>query len=688
MSREKKRGTSGNAKAYITRAKALRKLQLSLPEFRRLCILKGIYPRDPKKKTDGSDKTYYLRKDIDFLAHERLIAVMRAQAAHKKKVVKATAKKRRDVLRALARSAPKARLDHIVLERYPHFSDALRELDDPLCTVALFANLPANHKLGIAPSKVAICRRLLREFHHFIADTGTLRKVFVSIKGYYFQAVVQGHELTWITPHRFSQMLPQDVDYSVMLTFLDLYRCILSFVNFKLYTSRNLAYPPKFSREALRNGLELGALESIPLDDTSAMLMSTSERSSSLNKQQVVSDDKISAVAAAAATMVAREDESDDEGVANEDTAPQSTENVEVGDNAVEDKEDEDPRLSVFKGKSIVIGRETPYIELEFVLRAAGAALATREDDLPSDTPDRAVGYTHWIIDRPAVLGRQNMSIDYVQPQYVFDSINTGVLLPPSLYRPGAKLPPHLSPFVEDDVDGGYRPWYKDILDRIKAGDESVVAEAAAVVYAHGQKEDAVFAGKQAKVGTGKEESGGQHKADPKASESGTRSRKRKGRGRHSDKSTEKVVESDTDGATVPGSSDKTQNESSAVESSEDMQNSRNAAEERRRGTDALHPDEENKDVEGSHDTKGESDADDDEDDIVQAEQVKVEQEEKEGNELAKMMMSRKKMRKYQHFMREEKAKQERKAKLTAKRRALENASKHPNARSKRVKRR
>lgn len=34
-------GTSGNAKNYITRSQAVRKLQVSLPDFRRLCIFKG-----------------------------------------------------------------------------------------------------------------------------------------------------------------------------------------------------------------------------------------------------------------------------------------------------------------------------------------------------------------------------------------------------------------------------------------------------------------------------------------------------------------------------------------------------------------------------------------------------------------------------------------------------------------------
>lgn len=40
------------------------------------------------------------------------------------------------------------------------------------------------------------------------------------------------------------QVLPTDVDYRVMLTFLEFYQTLLQFVNFKLYNMLGVRYPP------------------------------------------------------------------------------------------------------------------------------------------------------------------------------------------------------------------------------------------------------------------------------------------------------------------------------------------------------------------------------------------------------------------------------------------------------------
>ncbi|CAL9110137.1 unnamed protein product [Musa acuminata var. zebrina] len=234
----------GNAAKYITRTKAVHYLQVSLSTFRKLCILKGIFPREPKKKVEGNHKTYYHMKDILFLAHEPLLEKFRDIRAHKKKVKKAMARKNRELADRLLNREPTYKLDRLILERYPTFVDALRDLDDCLTMVHLFAALPAVEGERIQVERIHNCRRLSHEWQAYISRTHSLRKTFISVKGIYYQAEVEGQKITWLTPHALQQVLTDDVDFNVMLTFSEFYVALLGFVNFKLYHSINVKYPP------------------------------------------------------------------------------------------------------------------------------------------------------------------------------------------------------------------------------------------------------------------------------------------------------------------------------------------------------------------------------------------------------------------------------------------------------------
>jgi len=156
---KKKRGKEGNAVLYATRNQALQRLQLRLPEFRRLCILKGVHPREPRKKVSGQNKTYYHVKDIAFLAHEPLLLKFREARAHSRKVRRAKAKGQSEAAARLVAAAPSYRLDSLVRERYPSLGDALRDLADPLTLLHLFAVLPAERQRGIPVERVHAARR-------------------------------------------------------------------------------------------------------------------------------------------------------------------------------------------------------------------------------------------------------------------------------------------------------------------------------------------------------------------------------------------------------------------------------------------------------------------------------------------------------------------------------------------------
>ena len=87
--------------------------------------------------------------------------------------------------------------------RYPTFIDALRDIDDALCMTFLFASLPSNARLPV--SLVENCSRLSAEWQLYVMHSRSLRKVFLTIKGVYYQAEVMGQTITWLVPYQFTQ---------------------------------------------------------------------------------------------------------------------------------------------------------------------------------------------------------------------------------------------------------------------------------------------------------------------------------------------------------------------------------------------------------------------------------------------------------------------------------------------------
>ncbi|XP_033089144.1 pescadillo homolog isoform X2 [Trachypithecus francoisi] len=445
---EKKKYERGSATNYITRNKARKKLQLSLADFRRLCILKGIYPHEPKHKkkvNKGSTaaRTFYLIKDIRFLLHEPIVNKFREYKVFVRKLRKAYGKSEWNTVERLKDNKPNYKLDHIIKERYPTFIDALRDLDDALSMCFLFSTFPRTGKCHV--QTIQLCRRLTVEFMHYIIAARALRKVFLSIKGIYYQAEVLGQPIVWITPYAFSHDHPTDVDYRVMATFTEFYTTLLGFVNFRLYQLLNLHYPPKLEGQAQA---EAKASEgTYALDSESSM-------------------EKLAALSASLARVVVPATEEE----AEVDEFPTDGMSAQEEDRRKE-LEAQEKHKKLFEGLKFFLNREVPREALAFIIRSFGGEVSWDKSlciGATYDVTDSRI--THQIVDRPgqqtSVIGRC-----YVQPQWVFDSVNARLLLPVAEYFPGVQLPPHLSPFVTER-EGDYVPPEKLKLLALQRGED------------------------------------------------------------------------------------------------------------------------------------------------------------------------------------------------------------------------
>jgi pescadillo protein len=124
-----------------------------------------------------------------YLAHEPLLVKYREFKSFMKKVKRSISRGEVKDARRREQTKPRYTLDHIIKERYPTFQDALADLEDALCMVHLFSMLPSESQT-IRQSVTAQCLKLCREWQNYVCESRSLRKVFVSIKGIYYQAEV------------------------------------------------------------------------------------------------------------------------------------------------------------------------------------------------------------------------------------------------------------------------------------------------------------------------------------------------------------------------------------------------------------------------------------------------------------------------------------------------------------------
>ncbi|ORY24984.1 Pescadillo N-terminus-domain-containing protein [Naematelia encephala] len=511
MAKIKRRGESGAAKNYTTRNQALKKLQISLSDFRRLCILKGIYPREPlnkKKANKGSSApaSFYYQKDIQYLLHEPLLVKFREHKAFAKKLARAVGRGEWGLAKNLEDAKPVARLDHLVKERYPTFTLALQDLQDPLNLVHLFSTLPTNPIPGktLVPSAViAECSRLISEWKVWAIRTHSLRRMFLGVKGVYYECAVPGQggetvPVRWLEGYEFQQHVPPDVDFRILLTFLELYRTLLAFVMFKLYTEENLVYPPPLDVELDERGESVGAFRLVERkEDAPASAPAKVSRKEVKRAIQGIKaggpieeeDVEMEADAVPADTATEEEDfvERPTKAAEVDDVAPAplTTYNSLLATSSTASSS----KTLLFSPYTFYLSRETSSRTWEFVVRALGGRVIT---SLSASTPDasaEADRITHVLIDRPMTSERIREMQGarkwvWVQPQWVADCVNRNKIISAEEYGPGKLLPPHLSPW---DGEGELaRPW----LEEEKAAEEAKVDEVDEEVEAIAEDEE------------------------------------------------------------------------------------------------------------------------------------------------------------------------------------------------------
>ena len=226
----------------------------------------------------------------------------------------------------------------------------------------------------------------------------------------------------------------------LMSIFVEFYTTVLGFVNFRLYHSLNLSYPPQLSTVT-----EAGEAD---MEDRVAALNQSLQRT-------VVEEDEDNM------------DNMDSIAVADEEKMKE----------AVHEREMKEKQSNLFKGLKFYLGREIPREPLVFMIRAVGGEVSWDSSvGVGATFPVSDPTITHQVMDRDvSSVGELVLGRFYIQPQWIFDSINRREKCREKDYALGETLPAHLSPFVSERERrlGDYvPPEQKALEENIGEGEE------------------------------------------------------------------------------------------------------------------------------------------------------------------------------------------------------------------------
>jgi len=323
------------------------------------------------------------------LQHDQLLAKFREVKAHLKKHKKYLGRREIKIAEKHLRKTPKYSLSSVIKDRYPTFVDALRDLDDALCLIALFAQFPQHLTLDVKKEDLVTCNRLYRDFMLYCTVSQCFTKSFLSIKGVYYRVEIMGQQVSWICPYKFNQRLPFDVDYKVMGTFTEFYIALLRFINYKLFTDLGMSYP-------------VDEAEYPWISKTNSLYLDS---------------DRIRDMQASAIKMFKSGGGAGALGYEGTDDVDEAFKNTPEFQGMQRRRDEARKQKSLFAKCTFLLGRETPiYIIQHLILSFGGQYVLQDQVNELSDKEEAKVmkTVTHVVMDRP--LSNADKAKEYIQP--------------------------------------------------------------------------------------------------------------------------------------------------------------------------------------------------------------------------------------------------------------------------------